>query len=357
MFEMREIKNKEEYNPLLVSKNAPLTQTWFYGEWQEMMGRKVRRFEVKKDSEIIGFFQTIKYPLLFEQNFLYIPHGPILRQGYEGQAVFLDFLKEFYKKLFEIGKEEKAVFVRFDPFPKTEKSLLKYFRKTPTSHCYSSFFQPKFEWILNLEKSEEKILSEMHPKTRYNINLATKRGIKTEIINETFSGYFNNFYKLLEETAKRDNFKLHPKIYYENIFGTLDSNNAFLATAKYNSKVLAINLVLLFGGTAHFLFGGSSDEYKNLMAPHLAHWEVIKESRQRGFKTYNFGAVGPDKFGGISRFKKGFGGELIEYSDSYDLILKPFWHWLYNIRKKLQSYQKQRVCYKCYSTHNKHMTK
>ena len=329
MFEMREIKNKEEYNPLLVSKNAPLTQTWFYGEWQEMMGRKVRRFEVKKDSEIIGFFQTIKYPLLFGQNFLYIPHGPVATLNNE-------FLQEFHRKSIEIGKEEKAVFVRFDPFPKTEESLLKYFRKTPTSHCYSSFFQPKFEWILNLEKSEEKILSEMHPKTRYNINLATKRGIKTEIINETFSGYFNNFYKLLEETAKRDNFKLHPKIYYENIFGTLDSNNAFLATAKYNSKVLAINLVLLFGGTAHFLFGGSSDEYKNLMFSYLVQWEAIKETRRKGCKIYNFGAISSEKLKGISRFKKGFGGKLLEYSDSYDIVIKPFWYFLYNLRKRFQ---------------------
>jgi len=326
---MREIKNKEEYNPLLVSKNAPLTQTWFYGEWQEMMGRKVRRFEVKKDSEIIGFFQTIKYPLLFGQNFLYIPHGPVATLNNE-------FLQEFHRKSIEIGKEEKAVFVRFDPFPKTEESLLKYFRKTPTSHCYSSFFQPKFEWILNLEKSEEKILSEMHPKTRYNINLATKRGIKTEIINETFSGYFNNFYKLLEETAKRDNFKLHPKIYYENIFGTLDSNNAFLATAKYNSKVLAINLVLLFGGTAHFLFGGSSDEYKNLMFSYLVQWEAIKETRRKGCKIYNFGAISSEKLKGISRFKKGFGGKLLEYSDSYDIVIKPFWYFLYNLRKRFQ---------------------
>ena len=68
MFEMREIKNKEEYNPLLVSKNAPLTQTWFFGEWQETMGRKVKRFELRDDLKTLGFFQTIKYPLPFGQN-------------------------------------------------------------------------------------------------------------------------------------------------------------------------------------------------------------------------------------------------------------------------------------------------
>ena len=345
MFEICEIKHKAEYNPLLILKQAPFTQAGFYGEWQEMMGRKVRRFEIirprrtslglEKDSEIVGFFQVIKYPLLFSQSFLYVPHGPILKEvSYLGD----EFLKTFHDKLLEITKEENAIFVRFDPFPKTENNFDKYFKKTPISHYHSSYFQPKFEWILNLEKPEEEILNEMHPKTRYNINLAQKRGIKIEIVNENFEKYFNDFNKLLEETARRDNFGLHPKIYYQNIFKTLNSENAFLVIAGYKGKILLVNLVLLYGRAAYFAFGGSSGEHKNLMFSHLAQWEAIKEAKRRGFEVYNFGGIGNggEELEGVSFFKKRFGGGLLEYSDSYDLILKPFWYWLYNLYKKFQ---------------------
>ena len=340
MFKFLEVKNKSEFNPLLITKNAPFTQAWFFGEWQEMMGRKVRRFEILDNSEILGFFQIIKYPLPFEQSFLYIPHAPLLRQDYEGQA---EFLKEFREKLIEIGKEENAIFIRFDFYFHnwnygSKNELDRYFIKTPIFHYYSSYFQPKFEWILDLTKSEEEILSDMHSKTRYNIGLAERRGVKVEIISQNFDKYFADFYKLLEETAERDNFNLHPKNYYENIFNILDSDSAFLAIAKYNGKILAINLILIFGNMAYFTHGGSSGEHKNLMASHLAHWKAIKETKNRGFKFYNFGAVG-ERFLGISRFKKSFGGELLEYSDSYDLILKPFWYWLYSLRKKLQSHR------------------
>jgi lipid II:glycine glycyltransferase (peptidoglycan interpeptide bridge formation enzyme) len=178
----------------------------------------------------------------------------------------------------------------------------------------------------------------MHPKNRYNIRLAENKGVVIEIIENNFEKYFEDFYNLMERTAKRNNFKLHPKVYYKNIFENCEENkNAFLILAKHGDKILAISLILLFGETAYFVFGGSSDEYKNLMAPHLSHWQGIIEAKNRGYKFYNFGAVSSGssykEFEGISIFKKRFGGQPLEYSDSYDLILKPIWYRLYNLRK------------------------
>ena len=338
MFEIREIINKTEYNPSLISKRAPFVQVWFYGEWQEMMGRKVRRFEVKNDSEIIGFFQIIKYPLLFSQSFLYIPHGPFLRQGYEGQA---EFLKTFHDKLLEITKEENAIFARFDFYPSLSFGDLTRagFKKVPSYAYYSSYFQPKHEWILDIDKTDEQLLEKMHSKNRYAIRLAENRGVAVDIIKDNLSGYFKIFYELLSKTAKRNKFNLHPEKYYQSIFENCEKNkNAILLLAKYDNKFFAANFILIFGDIAYFLLGGSDDELKNLMAPHLLHWKGIVEARNRGCKIYNFGAVDFEgsykNLEGISKFKKRFGGRMIRYSDSYDLVLKPFWHRLYNLYKK-----------------------
>jgi len=223
MFEIREIKHKAEYNPLLISKQASFTQAWFYGEWQEMMGRKVRRFEVKKDSEIIGFFQIISYPLPFNQNLLYIPHAPLLRQlaDSEGQA---EFLEEFHRKLSEIGKEENAIFARFDLYLPSRSlgesglTLNKYFKKVPDYAYNSVYFQPKYEWVLKIDKPESELLGNMHPKNRYNIRLAENKGVVIEIIENNFGKYFEDFLSLMKKTARRNNFKLHPGVYYKNIF-------------------------------------------------------------------------------------------------------------------------------------------
>jgi len=350
MFGIREIKNKAEYNPLLISKQAPFTQAWFYGQWQEMMGRKVRRFMIirprrtslglEKDSEIIGFFQAVIYPLIFSKRFIYIPHGPILKTSGFSDKLFSgapDFLPFFKDELFQIAKKEKAVFVRFDFWPNSELGLGKYFKRIPDYVYHSAYFQPKYEWLLDLDKSESELLNNIDRKNRYDIRSAENRGVMVEIIENNFEKYFEDFFNLMEKTARRNNFKLHPRIYYENIFSALDGSAAFLALAKYHDEIFAVNFVLLFGEVVYVVFGGSNDEFKNLRAPRLLHWRGIVAAKNRGYKFYNFGAVsaGGDykSLEGISKFKKGFGGRLLEYFDSYDLVLKPFWHWLYNLRK------------------------
>jgi len=344
MFEFREIKSETEYKLLELRPDTPFTQAWFFGEWQEKMGRKVRRFEIKRDTEGISFFQAIVYPLICSKKFIYIPHAPVLRGlgegGEGGDSPSQNFLKEFHKKLVEIGEEENAIFVRFDfyshnPNYGSKENLDVYFKKVPSRAYHSSYFQPKYEWILDLGKSEKEILDEMHPKTRYNIHLAENKNIRIEIIDNNFEKYFDDFYKILEKTAKRNRFFLHPEIYYQNIFRNCEKNkNAFLAIAKYGNKILAANLILLFGETAYFLYGGLNDEHKNLMAPHLAHWKGILEARRRNYKFYNFGAINGLGWEGISRFKKGFGGKLLKYSDSYDIVLKSFWYKLYDLKKR-----------------------
>lgn len=355
MFKFREIKSENEYKLLELKRDTPFTQAWFFGEWQKTMGRKVRRFEIRNNTEIFGFFQTIIYNLVFSNNFIYIPHGPLLRasfvpqngatkteQGCVGQD---DFLKEFRKKLIEIGKEENAIFVRFDFYLHTSKyggmeKLDQYFKKVPLYAYHSSYFQPKYEWTLDLNKTENEIINAMHPKNRYNIRLSEKKGVKIEIIKNNFEKYFEEFYGLLKETAGRDNFNLHPKGYYQSVFKTLSSNNAFLAVAHYGNNTLLINLILLYEKTAYFLFGGSSDKLQNLMFSHLAQWETIKEAKKQEMKIYNFGGVqggggSYEKYEGISVFKKRFGGEIFEYSDSYDIVLKKFLYYFYNLKKMI----------------------
>ncbi|MDO8443488.1 MAG: peptidoglycan bridge formation glycyltransferase FemA/FemB family protein [Candidatus Azambacteria bacterium] len=359
MFEIREIKNKSEYNPLLIDKNAPFTQAWFYGEWQEAMGRKARRFEMRDNLETIGFFQIIKYPLFANKNILYIPHAPVLRSFSEGGARS-DFLKIFRETLIQIAKEENAIFVRFDlpgrSFSEGGLAINKYFKKVPSYAEHSVYFQPKYEWVLNIDKPENELLGDMPKDSRYDIRYAENKGVTAEIFENNLISYLDDFYSLMGKTAQRGNFNLHPKEYYKNILINCEkNNNAFFAAAKHSGDIIAMNLVLIFGETAYVVFGGSDDKFKNLRAPRLVYWKGIIAAKNRGCKFYNFGAIsygdGYESYEGISEFKKGFGGKMLEHPDSYDLIIKSFWYWLYNLRKKFRIIIP--VCYKCYSTHNK----
>ncbi|MEK7175185.1 MAG: peptidoglycan bridge formation glycyltransferase FemA/FemB family protein [Patescibacteria group bacterium] len=359
-FKFQELKEEENFDPQKICKknceDVPFTQSNFYGNWQKKLGRVVRRFLIYSDNEIIAYFQIIKYPLLFKKNYLYIPYGPVVKDFFLRSDLFEfprsdlrkksdDFFINLKQKLTEIAKTENAIFVRLDFTPFISNDILsKFFTKAKFFTYRSAHFQPRTEWLVNLEESEENLLKAMHEKTRYSIHLAERKGITAEIITENFEKYFEIFYKLISETAQRDKFNLHPKNYYENIFHNLSQNllgKSFLTIVKHeqNPQILAINLIIVFGKTATHIFSGSSDEKKSLRPTYLARWKAMCYAKKIGCTYSSFGGIASQKnniyksWEGLTTFKKRFGGQELNHSDFFDVVVNPIWYFMYNVYK------------------------
>jgi len=332
-FKIREIGKDENFDPNNLCDNVPFTQASFYGDWQKNLGRTVRRFLFLSDNNIIAYFQLVKYPLLLGKSYLYIPYGPVTKNTSE------DFFVNLKLELKQIAKTENAVFVRLDFTPFVSNNILsKFFTKAPFYTYHSAYFQPRAEWFLGLEKSENDLLAAMHEKTRYSIRLAERKEIAAEIILEDFEKYFEIFYELILQTAKRDGFSIHQKNYYEGIFQNLHKTNAYLSVAKHGQIILAIDLVIVFGKIANYVFGGSSNEERNRMPTYLAQWKAICHAKKLNCDFYNFGGITTENkiykgWDGLTLFKKKFGGKEITHSDFFDVVVNPFWYHLYNFRK------------------------
>lgn len=333
----KELSKTEFFDPLTIYPETPFTQAQFYGRWQESLGREVKRFIALAGEKIVAYFQLIKYPLFRDKSYFYIPYGPITN----------DFSDEFFAKLKQelkkIAKIENAVFVRLDftpPIPNA--TLAKFFTKASFYTYHSAHFQPRVEWFLNLDKSEEELLKEMHKGTRYSIHLAERKGITTEIVTSNFVKYFEIFYELMVRTATRNNFNLHPKAYYQNIFKNLSPDNAYLAIARHDEKILVIKLIIRYGPIASCIFSGSSDEQRELRPTYLVQWDIIIEAKRLGHKFYSFGGISSgdtyQSWAGLTVFKKNFGGKEIRHSDFFDVVGQPLWYQLYNLRKVIKNY-------------------
>lgn len=340
--QFQELEKNDSFDVLSLYPLAQFTQADFYGDWQEKLGRKARRFIVKKDSEVIAYLQVIKYLLPFNKSCLYIPYGPVVKGGLSSEL--LSLLK---KELLQLLKQEGSVFLRFDFAPTIKsdaefKLLDKFFTKAARPTFYSAYFQLRASWFLNLEKSEEELISGMRHKIPYNVRLAERKSVEVELVKEDFGKIFDDFYGLLKGTAERGNFYLHPKEYYQAMFDIAEKEkNSFFAVAKYQEKPLVINFVLVFGKIATFVFGGSSDEHRNLMPAYLLQWKTIQEVKRLGLQYYSFGGIATEDdahkdWGGFSFFKKRFGGEEFRHSDPYDLVAKPFWYQLYKLKKRFK---------------------
>ncbi len=292
----------------VIDLGGSILQSWVWGEFQKSLGYAVFRFA---SDDFVD--QVIELPLIGNKKYWYTARGPL---GNVNRA-----LAELKKSAIA---DKNVVFARVEPnqnvdLPRAVKDV-----------------QPTNNWVLDLTVSEQELLINMKPKTRYNINLAQRKGV---VVREGTKEDLLVVYKLLLETAGRGDFRLHPQDYYWQIWDQLHRENLKILIAEYKNQPLACMILTLFGSTVTYLHGGSSTQMKEAMAPYVLHWEAIKLSKALGYNFYDFGGVAPQNLGkhpwsGISRFKRGFGGFELTFPGSFEIVISPLW---YNVYKNARS--------------------
>jgi len=305
------LNNAKEINRLI---DGEFLQSWFWGEIVEKNGETLRRYGVAEGNEILAVISVIKKPLFGPFFYWYAPRGPI------GERRAIEFLLKELK-----ADKSGGIFLRIEP-----QEILNI-KKGKTNLKKSLDLQPKKTLFLDLKQEEEELLKVMHPKTRYNIKLAAKKGVK---IIEAGAEDFAEFWRLIKLTGDRDGFRLHGAAHYKNLLSAPKFIKLYLAS--HEGKNIAAGLFCFFGNRATYLHGASDNEARNLMAPYLLQWEIIKTARKEGFKYYDFYGIDEKKWPGVTRFKLGFGGSVREYPGTYDFVFQPLIYNLYGLLRKLR---------------------
>ncbi|MBU1089827.1 peptidoglycan bridge formation glycyltransferase FemA/FemB family protein [Patescibacteria group bacterium] len=325
-FDSREIKKFFEKQQFL-----PVQQTSRWAEFQKAMGVDSIQLGVKNEAdELVAFAQIFEKKLPFGFTSLQVPRAPLF-QSAVGSQQLAEVSNLLIAEIQKIGKERNAVFARFD-FQKDLEINSPKLREAEEGNF------PQNTLVLDLEKSEEEILAQMKPKGRYNIRVAAKHGVKVEEMNSQEG--VEIFFNLLAKTTSRDGFSAHPKNYYQKFIEQL-GEHASLLIAKRKGIPLAAMLLTFFGDTATYYFGASDYKFRNLMAPYLLQFEAIKMAKARGCRFYDFLGVAPEnslrhRLAGVSDFKKKFGGKIIKYPQSKELVLKPLVYAVFKLAKKLR---------------------
>jgi lipid II:glycine glycyltransferase (peptidoglycan interpeptide bridge formation enzyme) len=246
----------------------------------------------------------------------------------------------------DIKKEaikQKAIMVKFEPNvrsqPNVKAGLGRDMRKLGLVKGRSLFTKNTF-W-LDLTKTEEELLAGMKAKTRYNIKLAKKRGVK--IVEDSSNKGFEDYWKLMEETTSRQAFYAHDKAYHQKMWWEMKkAGQAHLFKAVYKKKVLSAWIVFILNGVLYYPYGASSREHRELMANNLLAWEVIKFGKNKGCRLFDmWGSLGSspnknDPWYGFHKFKEGYGGELVEFVGSWDLVVSPALYWVYRVGESVR---------------------
>lgn len=303
-------KQKSQYNKL----GTHVIQSWEWGEARKALGVPVLRYGIFEKEKLVKAFQITLHKIPFTKKYVgYLPKGPLPD-------------KQLADALKKIGRENNCAFIKLEPNIEIDNGQLRIdnsFLKSPKS------LFTKYNFVLDLTKSEEGLLKNMYPKTRYNIKVAQKHGVKVEerIDDEAFQIYLELYF----ETTKRQGYHGHNKEYHKKVWQTLrDANMARILLATYylppTTYHLSAWMLLNFKDTLYYPYGGSSKSHPEVMANNLIAWEAIKLVKKLGLKYFDmWGALGPDAnpndpWFGFHRFKLGFGGKLVEYIGTYDLV-------------------------------------
>lgn len=268
-------------------------------------------------------------------SFFYLPRGPILDWDRPGVA------ESMMGRLKELAGPHKAAFIKIDPCVPDDTPGFKEkigalgFVPSPDAAGHFGGTQPRCNMKLSLKGSLDDIQARFHQKWRYNIRLATKKGVEVHMSSEKRDlKVFHDIYKV---TSDRNEFTGRPLSYFEKMWDALAPAGLMKLFVVYHDSVpLSAAICFLLPPQCWYVYGASSNQGRNLMPNHLMQWTMIQWAKENGCTLYDFRGVPDPEHGdippeeeGLVRFKSGFGAEMIRYAGEYDLVLnrKVYWAW------------------------------
>lgn len=330
-------------------------------EWSDFWIGAVNSSHEKFYLEFKGDFATFssyiyKYPWHLNQNFLYLPKGPIATIDNKdvSQSDLVSDFRKFYHKLIAFGLEHKATHLKLD----FDDEVMKYFDVSSMERLQEFLYDvqdhnstpntPKFELLMNtktVQYLKTMVLDTSSLQTRsktvspdairdfyddnldywygksQNVRRYTKKSIDNswQIQTQKNSETFDSFWSIYEATSIRQGFAIHSKDYFEKLFAE-NFTHTILLQDEYGTA-MSTWLAVESGNSIVYLYGGNTQPAFKIYAQYMMHITALKLIVDKGIKYYDLG--GYDETKGFGKFKKGYRGDIRTFLGPVDIILKP----------------------------------
>lgn len=290
---------------------ANFLQSPEYQKMNEILGSKV----ISEDFDGEGYFLAVVRNAK-RGRYLEIAAGPLIDWGKP------DLAKKVVEKIAEIGRKEKCVFVRVRPQLAATSENLEILRKLGFKKS-PMHLAAEHTVMIDLTKTENELLSEMRRQTRYEVRRAAKLGIVVEKYQSV--EIFNEFHLVQMETAKRQDFvppSLETLLAEREAFG----EKIWIYKAIFENKPVAYGLIIGNGLEADYYEAASTELNRKLPGAYALLWQAMRDLREEGYKRFNLWGIAPagqpnHRYAGVTTFKTGFGGEIVEFVPAHDLII------------------------------------
>ncbi len=289
---------------------ANFLQSPSYAKMNEILGAKVIEEDFGGKGRALMVVRNAK-----RGRYLEVPCGPLI--NWQDKKL----VNEVMNKIKVVAEKENCVFVRMRPQLFATKENLELLeslglKKSPMH------LAAEHTVIIDLKPSEEELLAGMRRQTRYDVRRANKLGIK--ILRDDSEEIFKEFHKVQAETAKRQGF-IPPD--FKTLLAerkALDSEIYIAETAE--GEKIAYGLIVKDGREGDYYEAASTLLNRKMPGAHALLWQVIKDLKKAGYERFNLWGIAPagqpnHRYAGVTTFKTGFGGEIVEYVPAHDMII------------------------------------
>ncbi len=317
------VNDSREWNNLISAlPHAHILQSWEWGEFKSRSGWSARRLVWGTDAAAQILTRSA---LRGAVRVLYIPKGPLLDWSNDSlRARVLDDLQS-------LARRERAIFIKIDPDLPIGAEIT---RELEIRDWRLSADQIQFRntAILDLARDEAEILAAMKQKTRYNLRLAERKGVRVRAGGEAD---LDLLYRMYAETSVRDGFVIRSADYYHDAWGSfIRAGLAQPLIAEVEGEAVGGLVLFKFARTVWYMYGMSRDAHREKMPNHLLQWEAMRWAKANGCDTYDFWGA-PDEFvesdplWGVWKFKEGFGAQAVRHIGAWDYAPSPSLYKLY----------------------------
>jgi peptidoglycan pentaglycine glycine transferase (the first glycine) len=305
-----------------------LLQSWRWGEFKNRFGWDVERIAVpRKERAAIA---QVLFRSKAGVSIGYIPRGPAWPHDDP------DAVGELWAGVDEVARRRRTLTIIIEP----DRSLPDHPHQSLQLEPGPEPIQPARSVKVDL-LDDQSLMDQMHPKTRYNVRLAVRRGVTTRIVEHPDDAN-SRFYEMLRDTASRNDFVVHAPDYYRH-FLRVFGDDACLMFAEIDGKPVAGVVAAVFGDEGIYMYGASSTQERAHGAAFLLQHETMRWARSRGARRYDLWGIpeydpessvsdsgdrlaastGNDRRG-LYEFKTRFGGQIIRYPPPLERVYHPF---------------------------------
>ena len=295
---------------------ANFLQSPSYGKMNEILGEKVVTEDIPGATGNSGRALMIVRDAK-RGRYLEIPCGPLIDWTDE------EMVKNAFSKITEVAKQEKCVFVRIRPQLRATPENLKLMEKLKLRKA-PMHLAAEHTVMIDLTLPEEKLLANMRRQTRYEVRRAEKQGIMVTVSRD--EEMFREFQRVQAETAKRQNFvppSLRVLLAEREAFG---DNIAIYKASTAEGEAIAYGLVIRDGREGDYYEAASTELNRKMPGAYAVLWKAMRELKAAGYERFNLWGIAPPgqpnhRYAGVTTFKTGFGGEVVEYVPAHDLVI------------------------------------